>query len=122
VPGTGDRTSDRTTRPGGGQGVYAISVAAELTGIEPHMLRAWENAGLLTPVRSGGGTRRYSPDDLALARHIGDLAEAGVNFPGIARVLDLEQQLQDAQREIERLNARLEQTRRYLGGEPNGKA
>lgn len=103
-PNTGDPAG---TSPGRGQGVYAISIASELTGIEPHMLRAWENAGLLSPERSGGGTRRYSPDDLTVARHIGDLAEAGLNLPGIARVLDLERELRDAQREIERLNRRL---------------
>lgn len=102
---------DDRTSPAGEQGVYAISIAAELTGIEPHMLRAWENAGLLTPSRSDGGTRRYSRDDLTLARHIGDLAGDGLNLPGIARVLDLERQLHDARREIERLTQRLQQRR-----------
>ncbi|GAB3400419.1 MerR family transcriptional regulator [Flindersiella endophytica] len=89
--------------PSGDRGVYAISVAAELTGIEPHMLRTWERAGLLAPGRSEGGTRRYSADDLDTARHINELATAGINLPGIARVLDLERQLHDAHREIDRL-------------------
>jgi MerR family transcriptional regulator/heat shock protein HspR len=95
------------TSPASERGVYAISIASELTGIEPHMLRTWENAGLLTPHRSDGGTRRYSSDDLALARHIGDLAEAGLNLPGIAHVLDLEQRLNAAHREVERLTQEL---------------
>ena len=93
--------------PSGDRGVYAISVAAELTGIEPHMLRTWERAGLLTPSRSDGGTRRYSADDLDTARHIHELATAGINLPGIAHILDLERELQHALREIDRLaNAR----------------
>ncbi|HEX2360616.1 MAG TPA: MerR family transcriptional regulator [Jiangellaceae bacterium] len=71
-------------------GVYSISVAAELTGIEPHTLRAYERAGLLTPTRSDGGVRRYSDDDLVRLQRINTLAEAGLNFAGIRHVLDLE--------------------------------
>jgi MerR family transcriptional regulator, heat shock protein HspR len=71
-------------------GVYSISVAAELTGIEPHMLRAYERAGLLTPARSDGGVRRYSDDDLARLQRINALASAGLNFAGIRHALDLE--------------------------------
>lgn len=99
---------DSSTSPTGQQGVYAISVAAELTGWEPHTLRSWERAGLLNPHRSSGGTRRYSPDDLELVRHIGDMVNAGLNLPGIARVLELEQQLEQAMQEIDRLNRLLE--------------
>ncbi len=72
------------------RGVYSISVAAELTGIEPHTMRAYERAGLLTPARSGGGVRRYSDDDLARLQRINALAAAGLNLAGIRHVLDLE--------------------------------
>jgi MerR family transcriptional regulator, heat shock protein HspR len=109
TPGPKGSEGRASTNPAGEQGVYAISIAAELTGIEPHTLRSWENAGLLTTHRSDGGTRRYSPDDLTLARHIGDLADAGLNLPGIAHVLDLERQLLTARREIERLGRQLQQ-------------
>jgi DNA-binding transcriptional MerR regulator len=77
-----ERRSDR--------GVYSISVAAELTGIEPHTLRAYERAGLLTPARSDGGVRRYSDDDLVRLQRISALAAAGLNLAGIRHVLDLE--------------------------------
>ena len=55
-------------------------------------LRLYEARGLLEPVRSVGGTRRYSEDDLDRLRRIGDLLEAGLNLAGIAMVLDLEAQ------------------------------
>ncbi|MFF0814883.1 helix-turn-helix transcriptional regulator [Rhodococcus sp. NPDC003318] len=71
-------------------GVYGISVASELSGIEPQTLRLYERRGLLTPARTGGGTRRYSDDDLVLLQRIGELVEAGVNLAGIARILQLE--------------------------------
>jgi MerR family transcriptional regulator, heat shock protein HspR len=72
------------------QGVYGISVAAELSGIPVQSLRLYERHGLLTPSRSDGGTRRYSADDLARLQRISELVAAGVNLAGIARILDLQ--------------------------------
>ncbi|MEU6585488.1 MerR family transcriptional regulator [Nocardia sp. NPDC046763] len=76
--------------PPAGQAVYAISVAAELSGIGIQTLRLYEQHGLITPVRSGGGTRRYSGDDLARLARITALTGQGINLAGIARILDLE--------------------------------
>ncbi|MFG1782612.1 helix-turn-helix transcriptional regulator [Rhodococcus oryzae] len=71
-------------------GVYGISVASELSGIDPQTLRLYEQRGLLTPARTEGGTRRYSDDDLVILRRISELVAAGVNLAGIARILQLE--------------------------------
>jgi MerR family transcriptional regulator, heat shock protein HspR len=76
--------------PAADHGVYGISVAAELSGVAVQSLRLYERYGLLTPARSDGGTRRYSADDLARLRRIGELVEAGINLAGVARVLNLE--------------------------------
>jgi DNA-binding transcriptional MerR regulator len=76
--------------PAPDHGVYGISVAAELSGVAVQSLRLYERYGLLTPARSDGGTRRYSADDLARLKRIGELVEAGINLAGIARILDLE--------------------------------
>lgn len=81
---------DGTHLPRSGQAVYAISVAAELAGIGIQTLRLYEQHGLITPVRSAGGTRRYSGDDLARLQRITTLAEQGVNLAGIGRILELE--------------------------------
>jgi MerR family transcriptional regulator, heat shock protein HspR len=80
----------RSSGPTANQGVYGISVAAELSGIAVQSLRLYERHGLLRPLRSGGGTRRYSADDLARLRRISELVDAGVNLAGISRILDLE--------------------------------
>lgn len=72
------------------EGVYAISVAAELVGMGVQTLRLYETRGLLEPTRTAGGTRRYSANDLERLRRIGDLLDAGLNLAGVARVLDLE--------------------------------
>ncbi|UQX89178.1 MerR family transcriptional regulator [Jatrophihabitans telluris] len=80
------------TEPDPAQGVYGISVAAELVGTGVQNLRAYEARGLLEPERTDGGTRRYSANDLARLRRIGDLLEAGLNLTGIAMVMDLQDQ------------------------------
>ncbi len=84
-----DRRGDPGAPPSD-HGVYGISVAAELSGVAVPSLRLYERYGLLTPARSGGGTRRYSADDLARLRRISELVDAGVNLAAIARILDLE--------------------------------
>jgi len=81
---------ENASMPDPGQGVYGISVAAELSGVAVQSLRLYERHGLLNPARSGGGTRRYSADDLARLRRISELVAAGVNLAGIARILDLQ--------------------------------
>jgi MerR family transcriptional regulator, heat shock protein HspR len=87
------------------KGVYGISTAAELVGTGLQNLRLYERKGLLSPNRTSGGTRRYSEDDLARLRRIGQLLTSGLNLAGIAMVLDLE--LDNA-----RLRARLKAARR----------
>jgi DNA-binding transcriptional MerR regulator len=86
------------------RGVYAISVAAELTGAAVQNLRVYERRGLVDPSRTDGGTRRYSDDDLDRVRRILSLLEDGLNLAGVAMVLDLED-------DNARLRERLRRTR-----------
>lgn len=86
------------------QAVYVISVAAELSGMHPQTLRIYEKKGLVDPARTGGGSRRYSEEDLERLRKIQDLTNAGINLEGVKRIMELEA-------EVTRLQAILEQTR-----------
>ena len=87
-------------------GVYAISVAAAMVSMEIQNLRVYERRGLLTPDRTDGGTRLYSPDDVDRLERIRDLLAAGLNIAGIAHVLALEERV----RTLEAENARLRQS------------
>jgi len=93
------------------QGVYAISVAADLVGMDPQSLRLYERRGLLEPARTDGGTRRYSTDDLARLERIGHLLAAGLNLAGIAKVLELETENARLRAELERTAAAAEAPR-----------
>jgi MerR family transcriptional regulator/heat shock protein HspR len=97
------------------RGVYGISVASELSGIGPQTLRLYERWGLLNPIRTAGGTRRYSDDDLDRLKQITDLVGQGVNLAGIARILDLQtrnSRLESDNTALQLDNAKLKSDRR----------
>ena len=83
--------------------LYGISVAAELTGSNPQMLRVYESKGLLEPQRTDGGTRRYSRNDLDRIKQITTLLGAGLNLAGVQHVLALEEETDQLRTEIEGL-------------------
>jgi len=83
--------------------VYVISVAAELAGVHPQTLRIYERKGLLDPARTEGGSRRYSDVDIEQLERIQELTSAGLNLEGVKRVLQLEAEVAELRREVERL-------------------
>jgi len=89
------------------QGVFAISIAAELSGLHPQTLRIYERQGLIDPERSAGGTRRYSGDDVQRLREIAGLTDSGINIAGIKRVLELQEENRRLQGQVQHLRARL---------------
>lgn len=72
------------------QGVYAISIAAEMVSMQVQNLRVYERRGLLEPERTPGGSRLYSRADIERLHRIRDLLADGLNLAGIRRVLELE--------------------------------
>ena len=96
--------------PRSARGVYGISVASELSEIDPQTLRLYEQRGLLTPARTDGGTRRYSDDDLDRLARISDLVAQGINIAGIAQILHLQHrntELESDNSDLKSENARL---------------
>jgi MerR family transcriptional regulator/heat shock protein HspR len=90
--------------------VFVISVAAELAGMHAQTLRQYDRLGLVSPGRTPGGGRRYSPRDVALLREVQRLSqEDGVNLAGIKRIIDLESQVEALQARVHELLEELEQ-------------
>ena len=94
--------------------VYVISVAAELTGLHPQTLRAYERMGLIHPGRTGGGGRRYSHRDIERLREIADLTSAGIGIEGVRRIMDLELQVDALRARNEELLTELQALRNGL--------
>lgn len=99
--------------------VYVISVAAQLSGLHPQTLRAYDRLGLVSPGRTAGRGRRYSLRDILILREVQRLSQQdGVNLSGIKRILELEGEWQrsrtmlaEMHAEISQLRAELESTR-----------
>ncbi len=89
-------------------GVFAISVAADLVEMPIQNLRVYESRGLVDPARTPGGTRRYSRDDIARLERIRDLLVDGLNLAGVERVLLLEARVERLEGDNRRLRRRSE--------------
>jgi MerR family transcriptional regulator/heat shock protein HspR len=91
------------------QGVFMISVAAELAEMHPQTLRMYEQRGLIAPKRSPKNTRLYSQRDVERLRRIQEMTAEGLNLAGVEMVLALESQVQRLRAEVARLRKRLEE-------------
>src|SRR3982750_170941 len=94
--------------------VFVISVAAELTGLHPQTLRTYERLGLITPGRTGGGGRRYSPRDIDLLREISELTGSGIGIEGVRRILELENRIAALSARNQELHDELDAAREAL--------
>ena len=95
---------DRTDR---NRPLYMISVAAQLAGVHPQTLRAYEQKGLVTPQRTSGNTRMYSQADIERLELINELTNEGINLAGVIRILALKGRLEERDSEIDDLHKRV---------------
>jgi DNA-binding transcriptional MerR regulator/quercetin dioxygenase-like cupin family protein len=71
-----------------GYGFLTVGRTARILGVSPSTLRLWENVGLVSPVRSHGRYRLYSPEILKVLKRIKYLRDVQrLNVPGIKREL-----------------------------------
>ncbi|HEV2374382.1 MAG TPA: helix-turn-helix transcriptional regulator [Streptosporangiaceae bacterium] len=95
--------------------LYVISVAAELSGLHPQTLRAYDRLGLVSPGRAPGRGRRYSLRDILALREVQRLSqEEGVNLSGIKRILELDAELMRTRDALASLTAEVAQLRAEL--------
>lgn len=68
---------------------YAIGTVANLTGLDPHTIRAWERRyEAVRPDRSAGGARRYRDEDVARLQLLKALTECGEPIGSVAGLED----------------------------------
>jgi CheY-like chemotaxis protein len=76
-----DETEDRA-------GIYSIGAVARMVDVPSQTLRAWEERySLIVPVRSGGGQRLYSRDDVEELRFLREQVESGLQPADAHRLL-----------------------------------
>jgi len=91
---------------------YVISVAARMVGMHAQTLRYYERAGLLRPSRSRGRIRLYSVADIARLRQIQRLInDLGVNLAGAEVILRMGERIEQLQQEMEEMQRQLQRLR-----------
>lgn len=87
---------------------YVISVAARIVGVHTQTLRYYERCGLISPSRSEGRRRLYSPADIERLKRIKRLTDdLGINLAGVEVIMrlmihigEMEQKLQQLERQL----------------------
>ena len=80
--------------------IYFISVASTLSGIHQQTIRTYEHKGLIKPFRTGGGTRRYSQEDVDKLIQIQNLSQRGINLDGIKIIYEMKEKIEELQDKI----------------------
>lgn len=86
-----------------GGGLVFIKQAAAQSGLHPQTIRLYEEAGLVCPARSSGGTRLYSSEDIDRLQRVYVLSsELGMDLKGIEAFFKLEDRLRRSERRLEK--------------------
>lgn len=94
---------------------YVISIAAKMLDMQTYTLRYYERVGIIEPRRSRGNVRLYSDHDIALLKRVKSLVDdMGINLPGVEVILRMMQRVGELQNELEQAHEELE---RLKGGE-----
>jgi len=76
---------DNATTP-----VFTIGQVAEALGVQQAFLRRLDQESVVRPVRSEGGQRRYSRQQIDRVAKVCVLVDEGLTLAGVRRVLELE--------------------------------
>jgi MerR family transcriptional regulator/heat shock protein HspR len=87
--------------------IFAIAVAAELAGMHPQTLRQYDRLGLVVPARTQGGSRRYSTRHVEQLREVARMSSDGMSLPAIARIIELENHVQELRVRVRDLESRM---------------
>jgi DNA-binding transcriptional MerR regulator/quercetin dioxygenase-like cupin family protein len=69
-------------------GLLTVGETSRILGVSPSTLRLWENVGLISPARSNGRYRLYSPELLEVLKRIKYLRDVKLlNLPSIRQML-----------------------------------
>ncbi|MGW7244165.1 helix-turn-helix domain-containing protein [Streptomyces sp. NPDC054804] len=87
---------------------YTMGRAADVLDTTPAFLRSVGDAGLIAPLRSQGGHRRYSRRQLRIVARARELVDQGTPVEAACRIISLENQLEDALRLNQEISRKLD--------------
>ncbi|MHB1599707.1 MAG: MerR family transcriptional regulator [Acidimicrobiales bacterium] len=86
--------------------LYTVGQVAGMLNVQPAFLRRLDTEEVVQPARSDGGQRRYTRQEVRDVERIVMLTGEGMTLAGIRRILLLEAQVLDLQRQVAELQRR----------------
>ena len=87
--------------------LFTVGQVAEMLSLKQAFLRRVDQLQVVSPQRSTGGQRRYTRIEIRIIQQVATMADEGLTMPAIRRIIELEQQLDEAIRHRDELAARL---------------
>lgn len=87
--------------------LFTVGQVSVMLEVQQAFLRRLDEFGVVRPSRSGGGQRRYTRREITVVQYVVRLCDEGMSLAGIRRVLELETQVRDLERECAALRAQL---------------
>ena len=86
--------------------LYTVGQVAGMLGVQPAFLRRLDTEELVQPARSEGRQRRYSRAEMEQVQRVWEMAGEGMTLVGIRRILELEAEVAELQRQLKAERAR----------------
>ena len=89
--------------------LFTVGQVSIMLEVQQAFLRRLDQKGVVSPSRSEGKQRRYTRREVTVVQYVVQLAEQGVSLAGIRRILQLEAQVRELERECATLLGQLRQ-------------
>jgi len=87
--------------------LYTVGQVARMLDVQPAFLRRLDVEEVVQPARSDGGQRRYSRSEIVLVQKVSGMADEGMTLAGIRRILVLEAEVAELERQLGEARAAL---------------
>jgi MerR family transcriptional regulator, heat shock protein HspR len=101
APSATSRVRRSAPRPGDAAPLYSVSQVAAMLDVQPAFVRRLDSEGVVVPVRSTGGQRRYSRDEVDHIAALVQLISEGLTLAGAQRIIELENEIADLRRQLD---------------------
>ena len=89
--------------------LFTVGQVSVMLEVQQAFLRRLDQKGVVSPSRSEGKQRRYTRREVTVVQYVVQLADQGVSLAGIRRILQLEAQVRELERECAVLREQLRQ-------------
>jgi DNA-binding transcriptional MerR regulator len=102
APSATSRVRRSAPRPDDAAPLYTVSQVASLLDVQPAFVRRLDTEAVVVPVRTTGGQRRYSRNDVDHIAALVQLTSEGLTLAGAQRIIELENEIAELRRQLAR--------------------